>query len=406
MDKMKIEYVRPAELRPYGNNPRKNDKAVPRMVESIREFGFRIPVLALRDGTVLDGHLRLKGALKMGLEEVPVIWADGMTDAQVKQFRILVNQSVSWADWDEEKLMAELAALAEMGADLSLTGFDSAEIDRLLAEARKVAGELEADPDDVPALSGDDAEALVRPGDVWELGEHRLCCGDSTSTDDMAALMADVSADLWLTDPPYNVAYEGKTKDALTIENDAMDDGRFREFLVSACVVANEVMKPGATFYIWHADSEGYNFRGACRDAGWLVRQCLVWVKQHFVMGRQDYQWKHEPCLYGWKGGASHTWHSDRSQTTVLEFDRPARNPDHPTMKPVELFEYLIQNSTKHGDVVLDSFGGSGTTVIACERTGRRARVMELDPRYAAVIVRRWEQFTGREAVLLTRLDE
>ncbi|MBQ3171674.1 MAG: DNA modification methylase, partial [Mailhella sp.] len=208
MDKMKIEYVRPAELRPYGNNPRKNDKAVPRMVESIREFGFRIPVLALRDGTVLDGHLRLKGALKMGLEEVPVIWADGMTDAQVKQFRILVNQSVSWADWDEEKLMAELAALAEMGADLSLTGFDSAEIDRLLAEARKVAGELEADPDDVPALSGDDAEALVRPGDVWELGEHRLCCGDSTSTDDMAALMADVSADLWLTDPPYNVAYE------------------------------------------------------------------------------------------------------------------------------------------------------------------------------------------------------
>lgn len=406
MKRMDIEYVAPASLVPYGNNPRKNDKAVPRIVESIREFGFRIPVLALRDGTVLDGHLRLKGALKMGLEEVPVIWADGMTDAQVKQFRILVNQSVSWADWDEEKLMAELSALAEMGADLSLTGFDSAEIDRLLAEARKAAGELEADPDDVPALSGDDAEGLVRPGDVWALGEHRLCCGDSTSPDDMAALMADVSADLWLTDPPYNVAYEGKTKDALTIENDAMDDGKFKEFLVSAYVVANEVMKPGAAFYIWHADSEGYNFRGACRDAGWLVRQCLVWVKQHFVMGRQDYQWKHEPCLYGWKGGASHAWNSDRSQTTVLEFDRPARNADHPTMKPVELFEYLIQNSTKHGDVVLDSFGGSGTTVIACERTGRRARVMELDPRYAAVIVRRWEQFTGEEAALLTRLNE
>lgn len=406
MNKMHIEYVSPASLIPYGNNPRKNDKAVPKIVESIREFGFRIPILALRDGTVLDGHLRLKGAQKMELAEVPVIWADGMTEAQVRQFRILVNQSVSWADWDEEKLMEELAALAQMGADLGLTGFDSAFIDKLMAEAKKAAGELDADPDEVPDVAEDAAERRVRRGDVWALGEHRLCCGDSTSTDDMAALMADVSADLWLTDPPYNVAYEGKTKDALTIENDAMEDGKFREFLTSAYVVANEVMKPGATFYIWHADSEGYNFRGACRDAGWLVRQCLVWVKQHFVMGRQDYQWRHEPCLYGWKGGASHTWNSDRSQTTVLEFDRPARNKEHPTMKPVELFEYLIKNSTEHGDVVLDSFGGSGTTVIACERTGRRARVMELDERYADVIVRRWEQFTGREAVLLTRLNE
>lgn len=406
MDRMSIEYVSPALLVPYGNNPRRNDKAVPRIVASIEEFGFRIPILALRDGTVLDGHLRLKGALKLGLEDVPVIWADGMTDAQVKQFRILVNQSVSWADWDEEKLMAELTALADMGADLSMTGFDSAEIDRLLAEARKAAGEAEADPDDVPALPDEAAEALVRRGDVWTLGEHRLMCGDATSTEDMAALMADVSADMWLTDPPYNVAYEGKTKDALTIENDAMDDGLFREFLTAACVVANEVMRPGAVFYIWHADSEGYNFRGACRDAGWLVRQCIVWAKQHFVMGRQDYQWKHEPCLYGWKAGAAHQWNSDRSQTTVLEFDRPARNAEHPTMKPVELFEYLIGNSTKHGDVVLDSFGGSGTAVIACERTGRRARVMELDPRYAAVIVRRWEQFSGRKAELTTRLNE
>lgn len=406
MDRMSIEYVSPALLVPYGNNPRRNDKAVPRIVASIEEFGFRIPILALRDGTVLDGHLRLKGALKLGLEDVPVIWADGMTDAQVKQFRILVNQSVSWADWDEEKLMAELTVLADMGADLSMTGFDSAEIDRLLAEARKAAGEAEADPDDVPALPDEAAEALVRRGDVWTLGEHRLMCGDATSTEDMAALMADVSADMWLTDPPYNVAYEGKTKDALTIENDAMDDGLFREFLTAACVVANEVMRPGAVFYIWHADSEGYNFRGACRDAGWLVRQCIVWAKQHFVMGRQDYQWKHEPCLYGWKAGAAHQWNSDRSQTTVLEFDRPARNAEHPTMKPVELFEYLIGNSTKHGDVVLDSFGGSGTAVIACERTGRRARVMELDPRYAAVIVRRWEQFSGCKAELTTRLNE
>lgn len=406
MDKMNIEYVSPALLAPYENNPRKNDKAVPKIVESIEHFGFRIPILALRDGTVLDGHLRLKGAQKLNMQEVPVIWADGMTEAQVKQFRILVNQSVSWADWDEEKLMAELTALADMGADLGLTGFDSAEIDRLMAEARKLAGEVEADPDDVPELDGEAAEGRVKHGDVWELGDHVLMCGDSTDYVDMSTLMNGDLADLWLTDPPYNVAYEGKTKDALTIENDAMDDGKFRAFLVDAYTNADAVMHDGAAFYIWHADSEGYNFRGACRDVGWKVRQCLVWVKQHFVMGRQDYQWKHEPCLYGWKEGAAHAWNSDRSQTTVLEFDRPARNEEHPTMKPVDLFEYLIQNSTERGDLVLDSFGGSGTTVIACERTGRRARVMELDERYAAVIVARWEKFTGRTAELLTRLDE
>lgn len=206
-------------------------------------------------------------------------------------------------------------------------------------------------------------------------------------------------ADLWLTDPPYNVAYQGKTKDALTIQNDEMDDESFRRFLVSAYSAADSVLKEGAAFYIWHADSEGFNFRGACRDVGWKVRECLIWSKNTFVLGRQDYQWQHEPCLYGWKDGAAHNWYSDRSQTTILEFDRPNRNAEHPTMKPVGLFQYLIGNSTKRGDIVLDSFGGSGTTLIACEQTGRSARILELDPCYCDVIIERWQNLTGQRAV-------
>lgn len=204
---------------------------------------------------------------------------------------------------------------------------------------------------------------------------------------------------LYLTDPPYNVAYEGKTKDALTIENDSMEDGAFRQFLVDAFSMADTVLEPGGVFYIWHADSEGYNFRGACRDVGWKVRECLIWNKNAFVLGRQDYQWKHEPCLYGWKDGASHEWYSDRSQTTVIDCDRPMRNGDHPTMKPVELFRYLMENSTKKGDSVLDSFGGSGTTLVAAEQTGRIAYLMELDPVYVDVIIKRWQEMTGLEAV-------
>ncbi|WP_366941048.1 site-specific DNA-methyltransferase [uncultured Megasphaera sp.] len=208
-------------------------------------------------------------------------------------------------------------------------------------------------------------------------------------------------ADLYLTDPPYNVAYVGKTKDALTIQNDKMADGDFRQFLVDAFSAADAVMKQGAAFYIWHADSEGFNFRGTCNDIGWKVRQCLIWNKNTMVLGRQDYQWKHEPCLYGWKDGASHNWYSDRSQTTVIDMDKPSRSADHPTMKPVPLFAYQIQCSTKPGDIVYDSFGGSGTTLIACEQLQRKAMIMELDPRYVDVIIKRWETLTGKSAVLM-----
>lgn len=201
-----------------------------------------------------------------------------------------------------------------------------------------------------------------------------------------------------MTDPPYNVDYTGKTKDALKIENDVMSNDNFRQFLQDAFLAAKDVMKPGAAFYIWHADSEGYNFRGACFDVGLTVRECLVWVKNSLVLGRQDYQWQHEPCLYGWTEG-THSWYSDRKQTTVLNFDRPSRNAEHPTMKPVALFDYLIRNSTKKGNVVLDSFGGSGTTIIACEQNGRKGYCMELDPKYVDVIIERWEKLTGKKAV-------
>jgi site-specific DNA-methyltransferase (adenine-specific) len=258
------------------------------------------------------------------------------------------------------------------------------------------------DPDDAPAVRPD---AVTKPGDLWLCGKHRLLCGDSTSIDALE-LLTHGGVDMWLTDPPYNVAVQGgdhgdpDRKNGLRIENDQMGDEQFRQFLRDAYVAADAVMKPGAVFYIWHADSEGYNFRGAAIDAGWDVRQCLIWKKSSLVMGRQDYHWKHEPCLYGWKGGAGHLWATDRKQTTILEFDRPSRNGEHPTMKPVALFEYQMLNNTKGGDKVLDSFGGSGTTMIAAEKNGRHACLMELDPRYCDVIVRRWQEFTGKAATL------
>jgi site-specific DNA-methyltransferase (adenine-specific) len=224
-------------------------------------------------------------------------------------------------------------------------------------------------------------------------------CGDSTSIEAVEKL-TDGLVDILVTDPPYNVNYEGATKDKLKIMNDSMDDEQFRQFLRDAFVAADAVMKQGAVYYIWHADSEGYNFRGACRDAGWKVRQTLIWAKDSMVMGRQDYHWKHEPCLYGWKEGAAHLWAADRKQTTIIECKKPRVNDIHPTMKPVELMEYQILNNTKGQDVVLDLFGGSGSTLIACEKTGRKARLMELDPKYCDVIVKRWEEFTGKTAEL------
>lgn len=377
------------DLKPYENNPRKNDDAVKYVAESIKEFGFKVPIVIDKDNVIVAGHTRYKAAKKLGMTEIPCIIADDLTDEQIKAFRLADNKVAEKAEWDFDLLNTELDDIIDL--DMELFGFE----DALQDDAEEaVEDEFEVE---LPA------EPKSKLGDIYQLGDNRLMCGDSTVLEDVEKLMGGVQADMLLTDPPYNVNYEGKTKDKLKIKNDKMDNDNFRQFLIDAFSNADMVMKPGAVFYIWHADSEGYNFRGACFDVGWTVRQCLIWNKNSMVMGRQDYQWKHEPCLYGWKEGAGHLWASDRKQTTVINFDKPTRNGMHPTMKPIPLFDYQIKNNTKGGDVVLDLFGGSGTTIMACEQNGRRGYSMEYDPRYVDVIIARWEKFTGEKAVLLNK---
>lgn len=377
------------DLKPYENNPRKNDDAVKYVAESIKEFGFKVPIVIDKNNVIVAGHTRYKAAKKLKMSEVPCIIADDLTDEQIKAFRLADNKVAEKAEWDFDLLNAERDDIIDL--DMELFGFE----DALQDDAEEaVEDEFEVE---LPA------EPKSKLGDIYQLGNNRLMCGDSTVLEDVEKLMGGEQADMLLTDPPYNVNYEGKTKDKLKIKNDQMGNDNFRQFLTDAFSNADMVMKPGAVFYIWHADREGYNFRGACFDAGWTVRQCLIWNKNSMVMGWQDYQWKHEPCLYGWKEGAGHLWASDRKQTTVINFDKPTRNDMHPTMKPIPLFDYQIKNNTKGGDVVLDLFGGSGTTIMACEQNGRRGYSMEYDPRYVDVIVDRWEKFTGAKAVLLNK---
>lgn len=386
-----------SRLKPYERNARTHSpEQVAKIAASIVEFGFTNPILVDGQDGIIAGHGRLMAAQKLGLPEVPVVVLDHLTDAQRRAYILADNRLAMDAGWDEEILSQELAAIKELDFDVSLTGFTDDELASYLDDATtSEAGS--GDAEEIPEVAKFPTSCH---GDVWICGPHRVMCGDSTRIDSLEKLMSGVVADLWLTDPPYNVAYQGKTADALTIQNDSMDDESFRQFLREVYSSADAVMREGAVFYIWHADLEGYNFRGAAHDVGWKVRQCLIWNKNSLVLGRQDYHWKHEPCLYGWKEGAAHTWESDRKQTTVLDFDRPSRNGDHPTMKPVELFKYQVENSTKKRDFVLDSFGGSGTTLIACQETGRNARLMELDPLYVDVIVRRWQNFTGQKAIL------
>jgi len=392
---MKIEQVKLDALIPYARNSRTHsDAQVAQIAASIKEFGFTNPVLIDETGSIIAGHGRVMAARKLAIADVPSIRLTHLTEAQKKAYVIADNKLALNAGWDDEMLAVELTDLKDMGFDLDLTGFSTDEIEDLLAP---VGTEGLTDEDAVPEVPEAPVTVL---GDVWLLGKHRVMCGDSTSIDAVEKLMAGEGADMLLTDPPYNVAYEGATKQKLTIQNDSMGDGEFWQFLRDAFVTAETAMKNGAVFYIWHSDSEGYNFRGACQDAGFKVRQCLIWKKSSLVMGRQDYHWKHEPCLYGWKEGAGHLWAADRKQTTILEFDKPSRNGEHPTMKPVGLFEYQMLNNTKGGDIVLDLFGGSGTTIIAAEKNGRYGYLMELDPKYCDVIVQRWQEFTGQTATL------
>lgn len=660
---MQIEMMPVGSITPYEKNPRKNKQSVDAVAESIKEFGFKVPIIIDKDGVIVAGHTRLMAAKKLKMTEVPIIRADDLTPEQIKAFRLADNKVGESSEWDFDLLKEELDGIFDI--DMSAFGFD---FEELPAEA--VDDDYEVEPPKDPKS---------KRGDIYILGNHRVMCGDSTDVEDVRKLLGGVQADLYLTDPPYNVDYVGKTKDALKIENDKKDDAEFRTFLDEAFLAAQANMKAGAVFYIWHADSEGYNFRGACHDIGWVVRECLIWVKNSMVLGRQDYQWQHEPCqpagtivlttegekpieqlkdgdrvisfdtysgqvlgfrntgyeiktaqrhykgtlygikadgrqtwatnnhefsvrfnarnknnyctylmrrgdwwrvgltkaydarqfglktrmhqelgeecwlisthqnkieaqvmeqiltckygipytvwepyaaarksqrtpeqvekiyaaldleelrenairllhdfhrdenyplitaavqhvkfstrvtakinacnlvpglmevpvltcengihgfkwaaieevehrdhddtvyslavdeyqhyvadgiithncLYGWNSG-SHAWYSDRKQTTLLHFDRPTRSGEHPTMKPIPLFDYLIKNSSKEGDIVLDSFGGSGTTIMACEQNGRRGYCMEIDPRYVDVIVDRWETYTGKKAV-------
>lgn len=399
---LKIEYIGINELDRYERNARTHSgDQIEQLKSSIGEFGFVNPVLIDENNVLIAGHGRTEAANQIGLEKVPAIRLVGLTENQKKAYRIADNQLPLNAGWDLELLSIEISELESNGFDIDLMGFDDQFLDDLL-DGSLLAG------DDEPEEYSDDTEPSEPPetpvcefGDIWKLGQHRLMCGDSTSIQNVKKLMDGAHADLLVTDPPYNVAYEGGTADALTIQNDDMDDASFRKFLRDAFASADVAMKPGAAFYIWHADSEGFNFRAAAKDVGWIIRQCLIWNKNSMVLGRQDYQWKHEPCLYGWKSGGAHYWGSDRKQTTILEFNKPLRNGEHPTMKPVDLIEYQVKNSSRRGGLVLDLFGGSGSTLIACENSGRVSYIMELDPRYCDVIIKRWQEHTGKDAIHL-----
>ncbi|NRA37015.1 MAG: ParB N-terminal domain-containing protein [Planctomycetes bacterium] len=379
-------------ISPYPKNPRKNDQAIDTVAASIEQFGFQQPIVVDNDHVIVIGHTRFKAAQQLGMSEVPVQVAKDLSPEQIQALRIADNKTGELATWDLELLPIEMSELSDAGFDMDLFGFDAKELSQLLQ------GDLSTgltDPDEVP----ENAPTKCQLGDLWQLGSHKLFCGDATSTVSLDMLLDNELVSLLLTDPPYNVAYQGKTKEQLTIDNDAMSADDYKLFLKHIFKAAHDHMAEGASFYIWHADSWGQIVRSACEDVGLKIRQCLIWKKNSLVLGRQDYHWIHEPCLYGWKEGAAHTWMSDRSQTTILEFDRPSRSTEHPTMKPISLMAYQILNNTFPDGLVLDVFGGSGSTLIACEQTGRRARLTEIDPHYCDVIIARYEQFSGVTAM-------
>ena len=398
--KLNMEERPLSDLHPAEYNPRvalaPEDEEYKRIKRSIETYGYVDPIIINSDGTIIGGHQRYNVLLDLGYDTAHVVIVDLDKNAE-KALNVALNKISG--EWDDEKLCDLLQDLDLSGYDFSLTGFTRSELDGL--QLKLGVGEAVEDEDfDVDKAVEECEKPVTKRGDLWIMGGHRLLCGDARNVDDMARLMGGAKVDLLLTDPAYNVDYVGKTKDALKIDNDRMSNADFRAFLLEAFTAARQSMKAGAAFYIWHADSNGYDFRGACMDAGWKVRQCLIWEKDILVLGRQDYQWQHEPCLYGWNEGAGHAWYSDRKQTTILRFDKPTRSKEHPTMKPVPLFGYLVQNSSKPGDIVLDPFSGSGTTVIAAEQLDRTAYVMELNERYCDVIVKRWEEQTGEKAVL------
>ena len=413
--RMQIEYLAPEEITPYEFNAKEHDATqIKNVAKSIEKYGWQQPIVIDKDNVIIVGHGRYYAALRLGLEEVPCVKATNLTEKEVDEYRLLDNK-LNESEWNQELLEKCLAKL----------DFSDFDIDWELPEL--IEPEEEAQEDGYEPMPPQ--EPLAKRGQVWQLGRHRLMCGSSTDTADVEKLMNGQQANLLLTDPPYGVEYEGST--GMTIENDDMRGEEFIRFLTDAFEAADAVMKPGAAFYIWHADGKGYEFNNATHNVGWHVRQVIIWVKNALVLGRQDYQWKHEPCLYGWKEGAGHYFTKCRTLTTTqedepieldnmkkeemkallekildlpataIEENKPKKNDVHPTMKPIRLMGKLIQNSTRPGEIVLDSFGGSGSTLIAAEQLNRTCYMMELDPKYVDVIIDRWETLTGEQAELL-----
>lgn len=416
-----VQEVTVSLLIPYERNAKKHGREqIEKLKSSIDAFGFLTPCLIDRDYNLIAGHGRVMAAKELGMKTVPCVFVEGLTETQRRAYILADNRLGELGEWDMDIVAEELQWLQDNGLDIDITGFT---LDDQIIDNKEI-DELEVDAD---LGSMQEQKLRTRFGQLWQLGNHRLLVGDSTNIDDVLKLTDGSAIDLLETDPPYNVDVSNAAGDK--IANDNMADDKFYDFLLSTFSNAEKVMRPGAAFYIWHADSNGRIFRNACEDAGLSIRQNLIWVKNHFTLGRQDYQWRHEPCLYGWKEGAAHYFSEKRNistiiksqqeidsmsredlieyirtlydRSTIAEEDRPQMDDLHPTMKPVPLIMKQIKNSTKEGDAVLDLFGGSGTTLVACEKMNRVCYMMEFEPKYADAIVNRWETLTGREAVLI-----
>ena len=378
------------KLIPYVNNARTHSpEQITKLRSSLREFGFINPVLIDREFNVLAGHGRIAAAKEEGINEVPCVFVEHLSEAQKKAYILADNRMSLDAGWDDELLKVEMASLQEMGFDVGMTGFDESELADLFADDNNTS----AKDDDFDLTAALEKAAFVQRGDIWTVGRHRLMCGDATSAEDVAALMSGTKANLILTDPPYGVSF--RSSSGLTIQNDSMKNEEFYNFLLSAFQCMVEHLESGGAAYVFHADTEGLNFRRAFVDAGLHLAGCCIWVKDSLVLGRSDYQWQHEPVLYGFLQNGKHKWYSDRKQTTIWNFAKPKRNADHPTSKPLDLLSYPIGNSTQENAVVIDTFGGSGSTLMACEKMNRICCTMELDEKYASVILRRYVEDTG-----------
>lgn len=394
-----MERVPVDRLIPYINNARTHSpEQIKKLRASLREFGFVNPVIIDREYNVIAGHGRIMAAKEEGITEVPCVYADHLTEAQKKAYILADNRMALDAGWDEELLSVEIEALREMEFDPMLAGFDEKELEALYAGDGD-----EAKDDDFDLSSALEKAAFVEPGDLWIVGRHRLLCGDSTKAEDVEKLMAGKRANLIVTDPPYGVSF--KSSSGLAIQNDSMKGDEFYQFLLAAFRAMAGVLERGGAAYVFHADTEGLNFRKAFIDAGFHLAGVCIWVKNSLVLGRSDYQWQHEPVLYGFLQNGKHPWYADRKQTTIWNYDKPKRNENHPTSKPLDLLAYPITNSSQENSIVIDTFGGSGSTMMACEQTGRTCFMMELDPKYASVILRRYVEDFGNEDQVYVERD-